>query len=92
MEKIYKNIDGNRIELNVEEYKIFTSKKENISLQNQEYNNLLKTKIFNEITKIYPISKQIDIIAKIGEYNENDFAEMKNFIENKMLEYKNLKK
>lgn len=92
MEKIYKNIDGNRIELNVEEYKIFTSKKENISLQNQEYNNSLKTKIFNEITEIYPISKQIDIIAKIGEYNENDFAEMKNFIENKMLEYKNLKK
>ena len=53
--------------------------------------NLLKNEYFNIITEIYPLSKQIDIIARIGGYTDEDFNEMKEFIENKIQEYKNKK-
>ena len=88
MTKLYKNINGERIELNSEEYADFNSR------QNIEETNdfsLLKSKYFNIITEIYPLSKQIDIIARIGGYTDADFLEMKEFIESKIQEYKNEK-
>lgn len=48
----------------------------------------LKTKYSNEIYDLYPISKQLDIIARIGGYTDDDFNNMKNYIESKILEYK----
>ena len=68
-------------------------------LDNENENNLIKNEnikkikeqISNEIYSEYPISKQIDIIARIGEYTDNDFNNMKNFINTKINKYKSLK-
>lgn len=48
----------------------------------------LKQKCSEEIYKIYPISKQIDILGRIGEYTDDDFNNMKDFINQKIAEYK----
>lgn len=47
----------------------------------------LKKETENEIFEIYPIVKQLDIIARIGGYTDDDFDEMKSFIEEKMAVY-----
>lgn len=88
MTKLYKNINGKRVELTSDEYENFNSR-QNIK-ETMNY-NLLKNEYFNIITEIYPLSKQIDIIARIGGYTDEDFNEMKEFIENKIQEYKNKK-
>ena len=48
----------------------------------------LKQKYSEEIYKTYPLSKQIDISGRIGEYTDTDFEEMKDFIEEKIKKYK----
>lgn len=66
--------------------------------QNQESNNLLQNEIYklkeqitNEIFNNYPITKQIDIMCRFGEYTDEDFDNMKNFINQKIAEYKIVK-
>ena len=51
----------------------------------------LKNKISQEIYEVYPIYKQLDIIGRIGGYTDNDFNEMKAFIEEKIKKYQNSK-
>lgn len=53
--------------------------------------SIVKQDITNEIYEIYPLTKQIDIIARIGGYTDEDYISMKNFIETKIQEYKNQK-
>ena len=67
------------------------NKNENDLIKNE---NIKKTKeqISDEIYDKYPISKQIDIIARIGGYTDDDFNDMKDFINTKVNEYRNLKK
>lgn len=83
--KLYKVIDGNRIELEESECLIYNQKAEETEnqVENKFKLRLLKEIISNEILEIYPLSKQIDIIARIGEYTDEDFNNMKNFIEKK---------
>ncbi len=52
---------------------------------------LLKQNISNKIFDKYPLTKQIDIIAQIGDYNNQDLAEMKAFINDKISQYKSKK-
>ena len=51
----------------------------------------LKQNCSEEIYKLYPIYKQIDILGRIGGYTNKDFEEMKIFIEEKINEYKEKK-
>ena len=88
MTKLYKNINGKRVELNSNEYKDFNLRQ---NIRETTNYNLLKNEYFNIITEKYPLSKQIDIIARIGGYTDKDFNEMKKFIESKIQEYKNKK-
>ena len=53
--------------------------------------SIIKQNIANEIYEVYPLTKQIDIIARIGGYTDEDYITMKNFIETKIQEYKNQK-
>lgn len=48
----------------------------------------LKQKCSEEIYKIYPISKQIDILGRVGDYTDDDFNAMKAFIESKIAKYR----
>ncbi len=57
----------------------------------QEKIKELKQNCSEEIYKIYPIYKQIDILGRIGGYTNKDFEEMKIFIEEKINEYKEKK-
>ena len=51
--------------------------------------SIIKQNIANEIYEVYPLTKQIDIIARIGGYTDEDYITMKNFIETKIQEYRN---
>lgn len=89
----YKIINGKRVKYSENEYQEYLDRINNENLNNKElYNNnvlsKLKNDISQEIYKVYPISKQIDIIARIGGYSDNDFNEMKKFIEEKIEKYK----
>ena len=53
--------------------------------------NDLKNQISNEIYEVYPLSKQIDILGRISGYTDENFEEMKIFIEEKINKYKNEK-
>ena len=66
------------------------NKNENDLIKNE---NIKKTKeqISDEIYSKYPISKQIDIIARIGGYTDDDFNNMKDFIDKKIDKYRSLK-
>lgn len=52
---------------------------------------LIKQQITKEIYETYPLTKQIDIIARIGDYTDDDFNTMKTFIESKIQNYKTQK-
>ena len=67
------------------------NKNENDLIKNENIKKI-KEQISNEIYNKYPISKQIDIIARIGGYTDDDFNDMKDFINTKVNEYRNLKK
>ena len=54
----------------------------------QEKIKELKQNCSEEIYKIYPIYKQIDILGRIGEYTDDDFNNMKDFINQKITDYK----
>lgn len=71
-------------------YENNTILKDEIKTKNKEIDKLKKT-IENEILKEYPLYKQIDIIANINNYNDTDFNNMKNFIEEKIKKYNELK-
>ena len=71
-------------------YENNTILKDEIKTKNKEIDKLKKT-IENEILKEYPLYKQIDIIANINNYNDIDFNNMKNFIEEKIKKYNELK-
>lgn len=91
----YKLVNGERVRYSIEEYqeyqnRIFNTAKTEAEIDAINLSNL-KNKISQEIYEIYPIYKQLDIIAKIGGYTDNDFNEMKSFIEEKIEEYRNLK-
>lgn len=91
-EKLYKKVNGIKIELTKNEYDEY--------YKNLENNNFdfrsgiigeLKAQIMNEIYSEYPLFKQIDIASRIGGYSDDDFNKMKLFIENKIDEYRNKK-
>ena len=66
----------------------FEDKKPDDAIYKKETEILeLKQKYSEEIYKVYPISKQIDILGRISEYTDEDFEEMKNFIEEKIKKY-----
>ena len=71
-------------------YENNTILKDEIKTKNKEIDKLKKT-IENEILKEYPLYKQIDIIANINNYNDIDFNNMKNFIEEKIKKYEIMK-
>ncbi len=71
-------------------YENNTILKDEIKTKNKEIDKLKKT-IENEILKEYPLYKQIDIIANINNYNDTDFNNMKNFIEEKIKKYEIMK-
>ena len=71
-------------------YENNTILKDEIKTKNKEIDKLKKI-IENEILKEYPLYKQIDIIANINNYNDIDFNNMKNFIEEKIKKYKIIK-
>ena len=90
-EKLYKKVNGVKIELTKNEYDEYYKNLEN----NNDFRNgmigELKAQIMNEIYSEYPLFKQIDIASRIGSYGDDDFNKMKLFIENKMEEYRRKK-
>ena len=67
--------------MNEAEIENFTTKQ--LTLKEEINSEISKNSIKNEILEVYPITKQIDIIARINGYTDNDFLEMKRFIEEK---------
>lgn len=91
----YKLVDGKRVKYSQSEFQEYQERiLSEIKAESEIYNDRLlnlKNKISSEIYAIYPIYKQLNIIARIGGYTDNDFNEMKSFIEEKIKEYKELK-
>lgn len=78
---MYKIVNGIKVEMNEAEIESFTTKQ--LTLKEEIDSEISKNSIKNEILEVYPITKQIDIIARINGYTDNDFLEMKRFIEEK---------
>ena len=78
---MYKIVNGIKVEMNEAEIENFTTKQ--LTLKEEIDSEISKNSIKNEILEVYPITKQIDIIARINGYTDNDFLEMKRFIEEK---------
>lgn len=93
--KNYKLVNGERVEYSQLEFQEYQNRILNeTKTENKIHNDKLlklKNKISQEIYEVYPIYKQLDIIGRIGGYTDNDFNEMKVFIEEKIKEYRNLK-
>ena len=78
---MYKILNGTKIKMNEQETDNFI--KNQLIIQDELAKQISKNSIENEILKIYPITKQLDIIGRINGYTDNDFLEMKKFIEEK---------
>lgn len=93
--KNYKLVNGERVEYSQLEFQEYQNRILNeIKTENKIHNDKLlklKNKISQEIYEVYPIYKQLDIIGRIGGYTDNDFNEMKAFIEEKIKKYQNSK-
>ena len=92
LEKNYKNVNGQNIELTAKEYENFINIQKQCNEKSLEYKiENLKNSIHEEILNEYPLHKQIDIIAQIGNYTEQDLNEMREFINNKLNSYQEQK-
>lgn len=93
--KNYKLVNGERVEYSQLEFQEYQNRILNETKSESEiYNDKLlklKNKVSQEIYEVYPIYKQLDIIGRIGGYTDNDFNEMKAFIEAKIEKYRSLK-
>ena len=91
-EKLYKIVNGIRLELTDNEIQVYNRKANDSQLLSKEQKiNNLKSIFSNQIYSVYPLSKQIDIIAQIGGYTEEDLCNMKTFINGKIQEYRTAK-
>ena len=79
---MHKIVNGIKIKMNKNEIENFTANQS--ALKEKINREALKNNIKNEILKVYPITKQIDIVARINNYTDEDFIKMKKFIEEKI--------